>query len=201
VSFHGVFVRAASAWRRSLSISFAFTKEVRDARMRATSVVCKARAPSLPIDLNNLCGCFFGTRIAYQHSMAQRSELPGRVYVTDSGIRSQVGWMVSPAAIPQGVQFRRLHSVRPVASAWLTGIHAMKTALSSNAIGPATTNIDSDQTLEDKVRQEILAACQRANWKLGGPRGAAARLGVKRTTLFYKMKRLGIAAPSDNWEN
>ena len=50
-------------------------------------------------------------------------------------------------------------------------------------------------TLEDKVRQEILAACQRANWKLGGPRGAAARLGLKRTTLFYKMKRLGIVPP------
>ena len=59
----------------------------------------------------------------------------------------------------------------------------------------------SNPTLEDRVRQEILAACQRANWKLGGPRGAAARLGLKRTTLFYKMKRLGIAPPSDNWEN
>src|SRR5271166_169994 len=59
----------------------------------------------------------------------------------------------------------------------------------------------SNPTLEDKVRQEILAACQRANWKLGGPRGAAARLGLKRTTLFYKMKRLGIVPPSDNWEN
>jgi formate hydrogenlyase transcriptional activator len=56
-------------------------------------------------------------------------------------------------------------------------------------------------TLEDKVRREILAACQRANWKLGGPRGAAARLGLKRTTLFYKMKRLGIAAPVDHWED
>ena len=51
-------------------------------------------------------------------------------------------------------------------------------------------------TLEDKVRHEILAACQRANWKLGGPRGAAARLGLKRNTLFYKMKRLGIRRPS-----
>jgi formate hydrogenlyase transcriptional activator len=59
----------------------------------------------------------------------------------------------------------------------------------------------SNPTLEDKVRQEILAACQRANWKLSGPRGAAARLGVKRTTLHYKMKRLGIAPPSDNWKN
>jgi formate hydrogenlyase transcriptional activator len=56
----------------------------------------------------------------------------------------------------------------------------------------------ANPTLEDKVRQEILSACQRANWKLGGPRGAAARLGLKRTTLFYKMKRLGIAPPEDN---
>src|SRR5277367_348459 len=56
----------------------------------------------------------------------------------------------------------------------------------------------SNPTLEDKVRREIHAACQRANWKLGGPRGAAARLGLKRTTLFYKMKRLGITPPADH---
>src|SRR5580693_9020909 len=56
----------------------------------------------------------------------------------------------------------------------------------------------ANPTLEGKVRSEILAACQRANWKLGGPRGAAARLGLKRTTLFYKMKRLGITPPVDH---
>ena len=56
----------------------------------------------------------------------------------------------------------------------------------------------SNPTLEDKIRQEILTECQRANWKLGGPRGAAARLGLKRTTLFYKMKRLGITPPADH---
>jgi formate hydrogenlyase transcriptional activator len=60
---------------------------------------------------------------------------------------------------------------------------------------------NSNPTLEDKVRREIMAACQRANWKLGGPRGAAARLGLKRTTLFYKMKRLGIAQPTDHWQD
>jgi formate hydrogenlyase transcriptional activator len=42
----------------------------------------------------------------------------------------------------------------------------------------------SNATLEDKMRREILAACRCANWKLGGPRGAAARLGLKRTTLI-----------------
>jgi formate hydrogenlyase transcriptional activator len=59
----------------------------------------------------------------------------------------------------------------------------------------------ANRTLEDKIRQEILAACQRANWKLGGPRGAAARLGLKRTTLFYKMRRLGIRSPTEHWQD
>jgi len=58
----------------------------------------------------------------------------------------------------------------------------------------------SNPTLEDKVRREILTACQRANWQLGGPRGAAARLGLKRTTLFHRMRRLGIARPADHSE-
>src|SRR5215472_7410654 len=53
----------------------------------------------------------------------------------------------------------------------------------------------AEPTLEDKVRQAILAACRRANWKLGGPRGAAARLGLKRSTLFYRMRTLGIRRP------
>jgi len=62
---------------------------------------------------------------------------------------------------------------------------------------PAPPEIASP-TLKDKVRQEILAACLRANWRLGGPRGAAARLGLPRTTLSYKMKLLGIARPPDH---
>lgn len=56
-------------------------------------------------------------------------------------------------------------------------------------------------TLEDKIREEILEECRRANWRIGGPRGAAARLGLKRTTLFYKMKRLGISRPSSAFED
>jgi formate hydrogenlyase transcriptional activator len=62
-------------------------------------------------------------------------------------------------------------------------------------------DVMANPTLEDTVRQQILAACQRANWKLGGPRGAAARLGVQRTTLFYKMKRLGITPPAKDWQD
>jgi formate hydrogenlyase transcriptional activator len=51
------------------------------------------------------------------------------------------------------------------------------------------------ESLEDKVRREILAACTKTNWQIGGPRGAAALLGLKRTTLTYKMKRFGITPP------
>ena len=53
----------------------------------------------------------------------------------------------------------------------------------------------ANPTLEDKVRQELIDSCRHANWKLGGPRGAAVRLGLKRTTLSHKMRRLGIERP------
>jgi formate hydrogenlyase transcriptional activator len=59
----------------------------------------------------------------------------------------------------------------------------------------------TNPTLEGTIREEVRAACQRANWKLSGPRGAAARLGLKRTTLFYMMKRLGIRRPCDPEQN
>jgi formate hydrogenlyase transcriptional activator len=48
-------------------------------------------------------------------------------------------------------------------------------------------------TLADAERLHILQAVREANGVLGGPHGAAARLGMKRSTLYWKMKRLGIA--------
>jgi len=47
-------------------------------------------------------------------------------------------------------------------------------------------------TLEDVERQRILQALQEAGAVIGGQHGAAARLGLKRTTLLSKMQRLGI---------
>jgi formate hydrogenlyase transcriptional activator len=35
-------------------------------------------------------------------------------------------------------------------------------------------------------------------WMIGGAEGAAAKLGLKRTTLFYKMKKLGISRPASS---
>jgi formate hydrogenlyase transcriptional activator len=50
-------------------------------------------------------------------------------------------------------------------------------------------------TFIDSQRALILQALQAADWVIGGPSGAAARLGLKRTTLSTKMKKLGISRP------
>jgi len=51
-------------------------------------------------------------------------------------------------------------------------------------------------TLEQAERQHILKVLGETNWVIGGPHGAAARLGVKRTTLLSRIERLGISRPS-----
>ena len=55
-------------------------------------------------------------------------------------------------------------------------------------------SVDSpSQSLAAAEREHILRVLRETNWIVGGPRGAAARLGVKRTTLASKMRRLGIS--------
>ena len=48
--------------------------------------------------------------------------------------------------------------------------------------------------LEDVERKQILAALEQSHWIVAGPNGAAARLGLKRSTLQLRMKKLGIAS-------
>ena len=47
-------------------------------------------------------------------------------------------------------------------------------------------------TAEDVERDRVLQAIRASNWVIGGPNGAAARLGMKRTTLAYRILRLNI---------
>ena len=54
----------------------------------------------------------------------------------------------------------------------------------------------SPTTLMDSERALILRTLEAASWVIGGRDGAAARLGLKRTTLIYKMQRHGIFRPS-----
>jgi transcriptional regulator with GAF, ATPase, and Fis domain len=50
-------------------------------------------------------------------------------------------------------------------------------------------------TLKDSERALILHTLQGVGWVIGGPKGAAAKLGLKRTTLIHKMQKLGISRP------
>jgi formate hydrogenlyase transcriptional activator len=58
-----------------------------------------------------------------------------------------------------------------------------------------TRTFPSSMTLEDSDRALIVETLEQAGWIVGGPRGAAAKLGLKRTTLLAKMRRLGISRP------
>jgi formate hydrogenlyase transcriptional activator len=59
-----------------------------------------------------------------------------------------------------------------------------------------TVTVVSESTkLWEIDRALILKALEAAGWMIGGREGAAARLGLKRTTLIYKMKKLGIVRP------
>jgi formate hydrogenlyase transcriptional activator len=55
---------------------------------------------------------------------------------------------------------------------------------------------DSSQTLADAERAHILAVLNETNWVLAGANGAAARLGLNRSTLRFRMSKLGIERPS-----
>jgi len=47
--------------------------------------------------------------------------------------------------------------------------------------------------LQDLEREYIIQALRASNWVIGGPKGAATRLGLKRTTLAYRIQKLGIS--------
>lgn len=50
-------------------------------------------------------------------------------------------------------------------------------------------------TLEEIERKHILSVLEQTNWVFAGPHGAAARLGLKRPTLQFRMQKLGISRP------
>jgi transcriptional regulator with GAF, ATPase, and Fis domain len=69
--------------------------------------------------------------------------------------------------------------------------------MSENNIMPMSR---TGTTFHDSQREVILAALRKTGWVIGGPRGAAARLELKRTTLITKMKKLGISRPLQQYD-
>ncbi len=72
-------------------------------------------------------------------------------------------------------------SAGPVFDPPLSQLRIQKTSVPKNS-----------KTLEDATRDHVLQTLEETRWVVGGRHGAAARLGIARTTLIAKMRRLGI---------
>ncbi len=75
-----------------------------------------------------------------------------------------------------------------------------KPAVSTGPAAPIQTTSrglepSAPMTLRDSERALIIQTLQATGWRIGGQRGAAAQLGLNRTTLICRMKKLGIERP------
>jgi transcriptional regulator with GAF, ATPase, and Fis domain len=66
----------------------------------------------------------------------------------------------------------------------------------AHSVGAERTSLRS--VLDKAERQEILKALDETNWVVAGPHGAAVRLGMKRSTLQFRMRKLGISRPTQH---
>jgi formate hydrogenlyase transcriptional activator len=57
----------------------------------------------------------------------------------------------------------------------------------------AETESVGPTTMEDAEREHIRKILEQTRWVVAGPNGAAARLGIKRSTLYFRMQKLGIS--------
>jgi formate hydrogenlyase transcriptional activator len=62
---------------------------------------------------------------------------------------------------------------------------SLTTAVEAESLGPTT--------MEDAEREHIRKILEQTRWVVAGPNGAAARLGIKRSTLYFRMQKLGIS--------
>jgi formate hydrogenlyase transcriptional activator len=65
---------------------------------------------------------------------------------------------------------------------------SLKNAAEVETLGPIT--------MEDAERDHIRKTLEQTRWVVSGPNGAAARLGIKRSTLYFRMQKLGISRTS-----
>jgi formate hydrogenlyase transcriptional activator len=79
-----------------------------------------------------------------------------------------------------------------------SALHVPLAELRNGADAPASAVSAPLTTLEEAEREHILRALRECNWVVGGPSGAAARLGLKRTTLQSRIVKLGIGGRQKN---
>jgi formate hydrogenlyase transcriptional activator len=117
----------------------------------------------------------------YAEHMTKRME---KILPEDMEALTQHGWPGNVRELQNVVERSMVVSAGPVL------------CLSRPAEVKMPSILPGTRTLAEVQREHILQALQNANWVLGGRHGAAARLGIKRTTLLYKMRQLGISRPA-----
>ncbi len=80
-------------------------------------------------------------------------------------------------------------------SATLAAAAGADSSFSFTSSTSSTSLTSSISTLEEAERQHILRALKQTQWRIAGPKGAAVLLGMKRTTLQARMRKLGIRRP------
>jgi transcriptional regulator with GAF, ATPase, and Fis domain len=104
---------------------------------------------------------------------------------------------------PEIIEALTLHSwpgnVRELQNLIERAVILAKQGVLPNPLPPAKVQHASSDlaatTLRGSERALLLRTLESLGWLIGGPRGAAARLGLKRTTLISKMKKYGICRP------
>jgi formate hydrogenlyase transcriptional activator len=74
----------------------------------------------------------------------------------------------------------------------LTSDNVLQSPLASLKAVPGVESVGAI-TLEDAERDHIRKTLEQTRWVVSGPNGAAARLGIKRSTLYFRMQKLGIS--------
>jgi formate hydrogenlyase transcriptional activator len=90
------------------------------------------------------------------------------------------------------------HSVILTNGSVLTAALGMLDEPSARELAPQQETAIASDTLASIQREHIMEALRRSKGRISGPQGAAARLGLKRTTLQSKMKQMGISPRAIN---
>jgi formate hydrogenlyase transcriptional activator len=114
-------------------------------------------------------------------------------YSWPGNIRELENFIERAVLLSPGKELRvPISELKPVASAAESGADSSS---SSTSLTSLTSSPSSISTLEDAERQHILRALRQTEWRIAGAKGAAVILGMKRTTLQARMRKLGIRRP------
>jgi formate hydrogenlyase transcriptional activator len=114
-------------------------------------------------------------------------------YSWPGNIRELENFIERAVLLSPGKELRvTISELKPVTAADEAGADF---SASSTSLTSSTSSAAVISTLEDAERQHILRALRQTEWRIAGAKGAAAILGMKRTTLQARMRKLGIRRP------